>query len=59
MRSICCSIPSAIGDIAMQCGFEDSNYFRWFSREIGMSPGQWRQQSRRRLKSVVVRQMIR
>ncbi|STR17235.1 L-rhamnose operon transcriptional activator RhaR [Klebsiella aerogenes] len=32
-----------IGDIAMQCGFEDSNYFSVvFSREIGMSPGQWR-----------------
>ncbi|EHL87413.1 HTH-type transcriptional activator rhaR [Klebsiella sp. 4_1_44FAA] len=30
-----------IGDIAMQCGFEDSNYFSVvFSREIGMSPGQ-------------------
>ncbi|MBX4303570.1 helix-turn-helix domain-containing protein, partial [Mycobacterium tuberculosis] len=29
-----------IGDIAMQCGFEDSNYFSVvFSREIGMSPG--------------------
>ena len=28
-----------IGDIAMQCGFEDSNYFSVvFSREIGMSP---------------------
>ena len=36
-----------IGDIAMQCGFEDSNYFSVvFSREIGMSPGQWRQRSR-------------
>ncbi|MVY94768.1 AraC family transcriptional regulator, partial [Enterobacteriaceae bacterium 8376wD7] len=27
--------------------FEDSNYFSVvFSREIGMSPGQWRQRSR-------------
>lgn len=32
-----------IGDIAMQCGFEDSNYFSVvFNRESGMTPGQWR-----------------
>lgn len=36
-----------ISDIATRCGFEDSNYFSVvFSREIGMSPGQWRQRSR-------------
>lgn len=36
-----------IGEIAMQCGFEDSNYFSVvFNREIGMTPGQWRQRSR-------------
>ncbi|POP43837.1 HTH-type transcriptional activator RhaR [Superficieibacter electus] len=36
-----------IGDIAMQCGFEDSNYFSVvFNREIGMTPGQWRHRSR-------------
>lgn len=32
-----------IGEIAMQCGFEDSNYFSVvFNREVGMTPGQWR-----------------
>jgi len=32
---------------AMQCGFEDSNYFSVvFSREVGMTPGQWRHRSR-------------
>ena len=36
-----------IGEVAMQCGFEDSNYFSVvFNREIGMTPGQWRQRSR-------------
>lgn len=36
-----------IGEIAMQCGFEDSNYFSVvFNREIGMTPGQWRHRSR-------------
>jgi AraC family transcriptional regulator, L-rhamnose operon transcriptional activator RhaR len=36
-----------IGDIAMQCGFEDSNYFSVvFNREIDMTPGQWRHRSR-------------
>ncbi|QJT83414.1 HTH-type transcriptional activator RhaR [Kosakonia sp. MUSA4] len=36
-----------IGEIAMQCGFEDSNYFSVvFSREVGMTPGQWRHRSR-------------
>ena len=36
-----------ISEISMRCGFEDSNYFSVvFSREIGMSPGQWRQRSR-------------
>lgn len=32
-----------ISEIAMQCGFEDSNYFSVvFNREVGMTPGQWR-----------------
>lgn len=32
-----------IGEIAMQCGFEDSNYFSVvFTRETGMTPSQWR-----------------
>lgn len=32
-----------IGDIAMRCGFEDSNYFSVvFTRETGMTPSQWR-----------------
>lgn len=32
-----------VSDIAMQCGFEDSNYFSVvFSREVGMTPVQWR-----------------
>lgn len=32
-----------VSDIAMQCGFEDSNYFSVvFSREVGMTPIQWR-----------------
>lgn len=36
-----------IGEIAMQCGFEDSNYFSVvFNREVGMTPGQWRHRSR-------------
>lgn len=36
-----------IVNIAMQCGFEDSNYFSVvFNREIGMTPGQWRHRSR-------------
>lgn len=36
-----------IGEIAMRCGFEDSNYFSVvFNREIGMTPGQWRHRSR-------------
>ena len=36
-----------ISEIAMQCGFEDSNYFSVvFSREVGMTPGQWRHRSR-------------
>lgn len=47
-----------IGEVAMQCGFEDSNYFSVvFNREIGVTPGQWRQRSRdlnhsRRIKGV-------
>ncbi len=36
-----------ISDIAMMCGFEDSNYFSVvFNREAGMTPGQWRHRSR-------------
>ena len=36
-----------IGEVAMQCGFEDSNYFSVvFNRETGMTPGQWRHRSR-------------
>lgn len=35
-----------VSDIAMQCGFEDSNYFSVvFSREVGMTPVQWRTRS--------------
>lgn len=33
-----------ISEIAMQCGFEDSNYFSVvFTRETGMTPSHWRQ----------------
>lgn len=36
-----------IGEIAMCCGFEDSNYFSVvFTREIGATPSHWRQRSR-------------
>ncbi|MBV8044039.1 HTH-type transcriptional activator RhaR [Pluralibacter sp.] len=36
-----------IGEIANQCGFEDSNYFSVvFNRETGMTPGQWRHRNR-------------
>jgi len=36
-----------IGEIAMRCGFEDSNYFSVvFTRETGMTPSQWRQRGR-------------
>ena len=35
-----------ISDVAMRCGFEDSNYFSVvFTRETGMTPSQWRQRS--------------
>ena len=35
------SLPLA--DIALRCGFADQSHFtRVFSREVGMSPGQWR-----------------
>lgn len=35
-----------VSDIAMQCGFEDSHYFSVvFSREVGMTPVQWRTRS--------------
>ncbi|BDH44123.1 HTH-type transcriptional activator RhaR [Salmonella enterica subsp. enterica serovar Choleraesuis] len=34
-----------ISEVAMHCGFEDSNYFSVvFARETGMAPLQWRQQ---------------
>jgi AraC family L-rhamnose operon transcriptional activator RhaR len=37
-----------VSEVAMQCGFEDSNYFSVvFNREMGMTPGQWRHRSRR------------
>ena len=36
-----------IGEVAMRCGFEDSNYFSVvFNREVGMTPGQWRHRQR-------------
>lgn len=36
-----------IGEVAMRCGFEDSNYFSVvFNREVGMTPGQWRHRHR-------------
>ncbi len=36
-----------VGEISTQCGFEDSNYFSVvFNREVGTTPGQWRQRSR-------------
>ena len=32
-----------VSDVAMRCGFEDSNYFSVvFTRETGMTPSQWR-----------------
>jgi len=37
-----------VSDVAMRCGFEDSNYFSVvFNREVGMTPVQWRHHSRR------------
>lgn len=37
-----------VSEIAMQCGFEDSNYFSVvFNREVGMTPVQWRHHSRK------------
>ncbi|MGL5603341.1 MAG: HTH-type transcriptional activator RhaR [Silvania sp.] len=37
-----------VSEVAMQCGFEDSNYFSVvFNREIGMTPVQWRHRSRK------------
>nr|WP_318384484.1 HTH-type transcriptional activator RhaR [uncultured Enterobacter sp.] len=36
-----------IGEIAMRCGFEDSNYFSVvFTRETGATPSHWRSRSR-------------
>ncbi|HHA1921995.1 TPA: HTH-type transcriptional activator RhaR [Enterobacter ludwigii] len=36
-----------VSDVAMRCGFEDSNYFSVvFNREVGMTPVQWRHRSR-------------
>lgn len=35
--------PGPIGDVADQLGFADQNYFaRWFRRQTGVSPGEWR-----------------
>lgn len=35
-----------VSEVAMQCGFEDSNYFSVvFNREVGMTPVQWRHRS--------------
>lgn len=37
-----------VSEVAMRCGFEDSNYFSVvFNREVGMTPVQWRQRSRK------------
>lgn len=37
-----------VSEVAMQCGFEDSNYFSVvFNREVGMTPVQWRHRSRK------------
>ena len=37
-----------VSEVAMRCGFEDSNYFSVvFNREVGMTPVQWRQHSRK------------
>lgn len=37
-----------VSEVAMQCGFEDSNYFSVvFTRETGTSPSQWRQREER------------
>lgn len=37
-----------VSDVAMRCGFEDSNYFSVvFNREVGMTPVQWRHRSRK------------
>ncbi|WJD50400.1 HTH-type transcriptional activator RhaR [Enterobacter sp. PGRG2] len=39
-----------IGEIAMCCGFEDSNYFSVvFTRETGATPSQWRQRLAQKL----------
>ncbi len=37
-----------VSEVAMRCGFEDSNYFSVvFNREVGVTPVQWRQRSRK------------
>ncbi|MDR9892107.1 HTH-type transcriptional activator RhaR [Pseudenterobacter timonensis] len=37
-----------VSEVAMHCGFEDSNYFSVvFNREVGMTPVQWRHRSRK------------
>lgn len=37
-----------VSEVAMRCGFEDSNYFSVvFNREVGMTPAQWRHRSRK------------
>lgn len=37
-----------VSEVAMRCGFEDSNYFSVvFNREVGMTPVQWRHRSRK------------
>ncbi len=37
-----------VSEVAMRCGFEDSNYFPVvFNREVGMTPVQWRHRSRK------------
>ncbi|MDU1060284.1 MAG: HTH-type transcriptional activator RhaR [Leclercia adecarboxylata] len=37
-----------VSEVAMRCGFEDSNYFSVvFNREVAMTPVQWRHRSRK------------
>lgn len=43
-RYLLCHSELLVSDIAIRCGFEDSNYFSVvFTREMGMTPREWRQ----------------
>ena len=46
-RELLAQSAGSIKEIAAQAGFEDSQYFsKYFHKQVGMSPGAWRQQTR-------------